>query len=49
MYNILKTKLENGDYSISDTSTTTKHTFSDSSMTNNDNSTPTNKRRSDDQ
>ena len=49
MYNTLVTKITNGDYSMSDTSTTTKRRFSDSSMTNDDSSTATNtKRRFDD-
>ena len=49
MHKTLTTKLENGDYSMSSTSTTTKRGFSDSSMTNDDSSTATNtKRRFDD-
>lgn len=53
MYNILAQKLENGDYTMANTSgatTTGKRTFDDSSMANDNSSTPTNtKRTSDDQ
>ena len=45
MHNILRTKLVNGDYSMSGTSAITKRTFSDSDMANNDSSTPTNTKR----
>lgn len=49
MHNILKTKLENEDYSMSGASATTKRSFTDSSMSNDDSSTRTNKRTSDNQ
>lgn len=53
MYNILAKKLEDGDYTMANTSgatTTGKRTFDDSSMANDNSSTPTNtKRTSDDQ
>lgn len=49
MHKILKTKLENEDYSISDASATTKRSFTASSMSNDDSSTRTNKRTSDNQ
>ncbi|XPS81979.1 hypothetical protein M3J09_013903 (mitochondrion) [Ascochyta lentis] len=45
MYNILQRKLANGDYNMSGTSAITKRSFGDSSMTNNDSSTPTNTKR----
>lgn len=45
MQNILQTKLENGDYSISATSANTKRRFNDSSMAKDDSSTPTNTKR----
>lgn len=46
MHKILETKLVNGDYSMSSTSATTKRNFTNSSMSNDDTSTPT-KRTSD--
>jgi hypothetical protein len=49
MHNILKTKLENEDYSMSGASATTKRSFTDSSMSNDDSGTRTNKRTSDNQ
>jgi len=49
MYEILKKKLENGDYSTSGNSSITKRRFSDCSMANDDSSAPTNKRTSDNQ
>lgn len=45
MYNILQTKLANGDYSMSAESATTKRRFSDYSMTNDGSSTPPNTKR----
>ena len=48
MYNILQTKLANGDYSMSGTSATTKRRFTDSSMANDTSSTPTNTKRTSD-
>jgi len=48
MHNILQKKLENGDYSMSGTSATTKRGFSDSSMAKDDSSTPTNTKRTSD-
>jgi hypothetical protein len=48
MYNILQTKLEKGEYSMSAASATTKRSFTDSSMYNEDSSTHT-KRTSDNQ
>ena len=47
MHNILKTKLANGDYSMSGASATTKRSFTDSSISKDDSSRPTNKRTSD--
>lgn len=49
MHGILKNKLAKGDYSMSGASATTKRSFTDSSMSNDDSSTPTNKRTSDNQ
>ena len=49
MHSILKTKLENEDYSMSSASATTKRSFTDSSMSNDDFSTRINKRTSDNQ
>lgn len=46
MYNILQDKLAKGDYSMSNSSTVSKRTFGDS-MINEDSSTATNKRTSD--
>ena len=48
-YSKLKTKLENEDYSMSSASATTKRSFTDSSMSNDDFSTRINKRTSDNQ
>lgn len=49
MHGVLQKKLENGDYSMSGTSTTTtKRGFSGSSMANDDTSTPTNTKRTSD-
>lgn len=45
MHGILQTKLANGDYSMSGTSVTTKRGFSDSTMANDDSSTPTTTKR----
>jgi hypothetical protein len=49
MHKILKTKLENEDYSVSGASATTKRSFTESSMYNDDSNTRTNKRTSDNQ
>ena len=49
MHSILKTKLANGDYSMSGASSTTKRSFMDSSMSNDNFNTPANKRTSDNQ
>jgi len=49
MKEILETKLNNGDYSMSAVSDTTKRSFADSSMSNDDSSTRINKRTSDNQ
>ena len=49
MHSILKTKLANGDFSVSGSSGTTKRSFIDSSMSNDNFSTPANKRTSDNQ
>jgi len=49
MQQILKTKLENEDYSMSSASATTKRSFTYSSMSNDDFSTRINKRTSDNQ
>ena len=49
MHSILKTKLANGDYSMSGASPTTKRSFMDSSMSNDNFNTPANKRTSDNQ
>nr|YP_010371623.1 hypothetical protein M1U80_mgp33 [Exserohilum rostratum]UOU81277.1 hypothetical protein [Exserohilum rostratum] len=46
MLSLLKTKLANGDFSMSDSSATTKRSFIDSSMSNDNISTPANKRTS---
>jgi len=48
MHSILKTKLANGDFSMSGASATTKRSFTDSSLSNHF-STPANKRTSDNQ
>ena len=49
MQQILKTRLENEDYSMSSASATTKRSFTHSSMSNDDFSTRINKRTSDNQ
>ena len=49
MHSILKTKLANGDFSVSGSSGTTKRSFMDSSMSNDNFNTPANKRTSDNQ
>ncbi|MCZ6914620.1 MAG: hypothetical protein O7C59_09285 [Rickettsia endosymbiont of Ixodes persulcatus] len=48
MHNVLQTKLANGDYSMSGSSATTKRRFMDSSMANDDSSTPSNTKRTSD-
>lgn len=48
MHNILQKRLENGDYTMPGTSTTTKRTFGDSTMANDNSSTPTNTKRTSD-
>jgi hypothetical protein len=45
MYNILQKRLDEGNYSTSSTSATTKRGFSESSMANDGLSTPTNTKR----
>lgn len=47
MHDILKRKLDNGDYSMSGASTTSKRNFTDSSMYNDDSNAHANKRTSD--
>jgi hypothetical protein len=48
MQSILKTKLDNGDYSVTSTSATNKRAFGDSTMANENSIAPSTKRTGDD-